>query len=64
MAVGTTDAEAVKQTLKDKGFPVVLTPGPNNLTRVLVGPFADTQTLGRAKTDLENAGVHPVRYRP
>ena len=63
MAVGEADAEAVRQTLKDKGFPIVLTPGPNNLTRVLVGPFADTATLGRAKTDLENAGMHPVRFK-
>jgi cell division protein FtsN len=63
MAVGSNDAEAVRQTLKDKGFPVVLTAGPNNLTRVLVGPYADTATLGRAKTDLENAGMHPVRFR-
>jgi cell division septation protein DedD len=63
MAVGQTDADAVRQTLKDKGFPVLLTPGPNNLTRVLVGPYADNQTLGRAKTDLENAGMHPVRFK-
>jgi len=63
MAVGQSDADAVRQTLKDKGFPVMLTPGPNNLTRVLVGPYPDTATLGRAKTDLENAGMHPVRFR-
>jgi len=63
MAVGSADADAVRQTLKDKGFPVVLTPGPNNLTRVLVGPYAATATLGRAKTDLENAGIHPVRFK-
>src|SRR5215471_1317802 len=59
MAVGQSTAEAMRVTLKDKGFPVVLTPGPNNLTRVLVGPYADTATYGRAKTDLENAGMHP-----
>ena len=29
--------------------------------RVLVGPFRDTQSMGKAKTDLENAGFHPVR---
>src|SRR5215467_9631601 len=39
MAVGQSTADAVRQTLKDKGFPVVLTPGTNNLTRVLVGPY-------------------------
>jgi cell division septation protein DedD len=63
MAVQPADADAVRQTLKDKGFPVVLAPGPNNLTRVLVGPYADTSTFGRAKTDLENAGIHPVRFK-
>ena len=63
MAVGETAAEAVRQSLKDKGFPVLLTPGRNNLTRVLVGPYSETSTLGRAKTDLENAGMHPVLFR-
>jgi len=64
MAVREADADSVKQTLKDKGFPVVLTPGTNNLTRVLVGPYTDPQAFGRAKTELENAGVHPMRFRP
>jgi cell division septation protein DedD len=55
-----TSAEAMRQTMKDKGFPVSLQPGPNNLIRVLIGPYSDKQSLGRAKTELENAGVHPV----
>jgi cell division septation protein DedD len=55
-----TSADAMRQTLKDKGFPASLQPGPNNLIRVLIGPYTDKQSLGRAKTDLENAGVHPV----
>jgi cell division septation protein DedD len=64
MAIRQPEAEAMRQTLKDKGFPAVLSPGPNNLTRVLVGPYGDTQSFGRAKTDLENAGFQPpVRYR-
>jgi cell division septation protein DedD len=64
MAIRQPEAEAMRQTLKDKGFPAVLSPGPNNLIRVLVGPFSDTQSFGRAKTDLENAGFQPpVRYR-
>jgi cell division septation protein DedD len=63
MAVAQDTAEAMRQTLKDKGFPVVLTPGPNNLTRVLVGPYTDNALLGRAKTDLENAGIHPLRFK-
>jgi cell division septation protein DedD len=63
MAVGQSTAEAVRQTLKDKGFPVVLAPGTNNLTRVLVGPYTDNAALGRAKTDLEEAGMHPLRFK-
>ena len=64
MAVRQPEAEAMRQTLKDKGFPAMLSPGPNNLTRVLVGPFSDTQSFGRAKTNLENAGFQPpVRYK-
>jgi len=55
-------AQTLLQTLKDKGFPASLSPGPNNLTRVLVGPYTDTTSMGRAKTELENAGfVHLVR---
>jgi cell division septation protein DedD len=64
LAVKPEVSDAMRQTLKDKGFQVVLTPGINNLTRVLVGPFADTNAMGRAKTELENAGFRPVRYKP
>jgi cell division septation protein DedD len=53
-------ADAMRQTMKDKGFPASLQPGPNNLIRVVIGPYNDKQSLGRAKTELENAGVHPV----
>ncbi len=59
LAVKPEVAEAMRQTLKDKGFQVSLTPGTNNLTRVLVGPYADTPSLGRAKTELETAGFQP-----
>lgn len=54
-------ARDLLQTLKDKGFPAQLSPGPDNLTRVLVGPYSDTATMGRAKTALESAGFRPVR---
>ena len=54
-------AHDLLQTLKDKGFPAQLSPGPENLTRVLVGPYTDTAAMGRAKTALENAGFRPVR---
>jgi cell division protein FtsN len=55
-----TSADAMRQTMKDKGFPASLQPGPNNLIRVLIGPYSDKPSLGRVKTELENAGVHPV----
>ena len=61
MAVPQADAEIVARSLKDKGFPASLSPGPNNLMRVLVGPYSDTQSLGKAKTELENAGFRPIR---
>src|ERR1017187_3966278 len=63
LAVKPEVAEAIRQTLKDKGFQVSLTPGTNNLTRVLVGPYSDSPSLGRAKTALETAGFQPVRYK-
>jgi len=51
-------AVTLVQTLRDKGFNATLTPGPNNLTRVLVGPYPDNAALGRAKTELEGAGFN------
>jgi hypothetical protein len=56
MALSAPEAEIVYRTLKDKGFPSVMTQGPNNLVRVLVGPYADTLSMGKAKTELEDAG--------
>jgi hypothetical protein len=61
MAVNQPAAEAVLKTLRDNGFPTLLTPGPNNLVRVLVGPYSDVPTMSKAKTDLEKLGLHPVR---
>jgi hypothetical protein len=55
-------AQDMVRSLLDKGLPASLSPGPNNLTRVLVGPYRDVQSLGRAKTELEAAGLHPVRH--
>jgi cell division septation protein DedD len=60
VAVPQAQAEIVAKALKDKGFPASLGPGPNNLVRVLVGPYPDTESLGRAKTELENAGFRPI----
>ena len=63
IAVKPEVSDAMRETLRAKGFQVALTPGTNNLTRVLVGPYNDTQAMGRAKTDLENSGFRPVRYK-
>ena len=63
IAIKAEVSEAMRQTLKNKGFQVSLTPGINNLTRVLVGPYADAQAMGRAKTELEKEGFNPVRYK-
>ena len=61
MALKQADAEMVVRTLKDKGFPALMTAGRNNLMRVLVGPYTDTATMSKAKTELENAGFHPIK---
>ena len=63
IAVPQHEAEVMATGLKEKGFAVVLTPGTKGLTRVLVGPYNDKQALGRAKTELENAGLHPFLFK-
>jgi cell division septation protein DedD len=55
-------ARALQQTIKDMGLPVTLGQGPNNLIRVLVGPYSDTATMAHVKTQLENAGLQPVKH--
>ncbi|MCU1274267.1 MAG: Sporulation domain protein [Bryobacterales bacterium] len=60
-AAAQPQAGVVVDTLKQKGFPAILAQGPNaTLFRVVVGPFPDTATLGKAKADLENAGFRPM----
>jgi cell division septation protein DedD len=54
-------ARAMLQSMKDMGLPASLSPGPNNLTRVLVGPYTDNATLAKVKTQLENAGLQPLK---
>jgi len=61
MALKQADAEVVVRSLKDKGFPSLMAPGRNNLTRVLVGPYEDMAAMSKAKTELENAGFHPIK---
>jgi cell division protein FtsN len=56
-------AETVAKTLRDKGFPAVLSPGPQGKTRVLVGPYSDLGKLGQAKADLERLGFSPFRQK-
>lgn len=56
-------AETVAKTLKDKGFPTVLSPGPSGKTRVLVGPYSDLAKLGQAKAELERLGFAPFRQK-
>jgi cell division septation protein DedD len=64
MAVKRQDAEVIVRTLKDKGFPATLSPGPDDLVRVLVGPYENVASLGRARADLESAGVgNPIVRR-
>jgi cell division septation protein DedD len=54
-------AQATLKVLKERGFPAYLTPGPNNFTRVLVGPYKDTASKAKAKTDLEAMGFKPFK---
>jgi cell division septation protein DedD len=56
-------AETVAKSLKDKGFPAVLSPGPAGKTRVLVGPYTDLSKLGQAKAELERLGFSPFVKR-
>ncbi len=60
-AIQEQQAQYFAKALRDKGFHVTLTPAPaKNLTRVLVGPYPDRESQGKAKSDLESAGFHPV----
>jgi cell division protein FtsN len=59
-----SSAEAVDQTLKDQGFASLIRPGPNNLTVVWVGPYADKDSFARARKRLEDAGFSNLLKRP
>jgi cell division septation protein DedD len=66
MAVGTADAQVVVRTLRDMGLPALMSPAPSvpnrgSLMRVLVGPYSDSESMGRAKSKLENEGFHPIK---
>jgi cell division septation protein DedD len=62
-AVKAEVAETVAKTLKEKGFPAVLSAGPAGKVRVLVGPYADLAKLGQAKAELERLGFSPFVKR-
>ena len=53
-------ARATVKTIKDKGLPAYLVPGPNSLTRVLVGPYKDRASRAKGKSDLEGMGFKPI----
>ena len=59
-----TSADALSQTLKGQGFPVVTRPGNKNLTLVWVGPYTDKESLTRAKKKLEDAGMTNLFRKP
>jgi len=54
-----TAADAVVESLRNKGIAAVLAPGPNEDTvRILVGPL-DPAAVGKMRVDLESAGFKP-----
>jgi cell division septation protein DedD len=61
MAIKKVDADVIAKALQSKGFPTLMTPSSlEGIFRVLVGPYKDTTSLGKAKSDLENSGFHPI----
>lgn len=58
------DALALAQALQQKKFPAfVLTPGPDKLYRVQVGPYANNQIAGNARQQLEAQGFKSIIKR-
>jgi cell division septation protein DedD len=56
------DAQDLLQTLKDGGMPAILRSESDGLAHLLVGPYSDTQSMAKAKSDLESRfGLHPIR---
>ncbi|MGA3043339.1 MAG: hypothetical protein ABSF54_21405 [Bryobacteraceae bacterium] len=56
-------AATFANTLKQRGFPTLLSPGPEGKTRVLVGPYPDLGKLGQGKADLERLGFSSFRQK-
>lgn len=60
-AVKRPAADSIVKTLKDKGFPALLSESSKpGLFRVLVGPYSDTPGLSKAKSDLKAMGFDAV----
>ena len=47
------------QSMKDMGFPASLSPGPNDFTRVLVGPYTDNADHGKGQDATGKCGTSP-----
>ncbi|MCS7026853.1 MAG: SPOR domain-containing protein [Bryobacteraceae bacterium] len=64
VATTRADCEIVVDVLKRKGFPAIITPGPNEkLFRVLVGPLEDSAAIARTRAELEKAGFQKPYLR-
>jgi cell division septation protein DedD len=64
LAGSQNSADALSQTLKGQGFPVVTRPGRDKLTLVWVGPYTDKSSLTKAKKQLEDAGFANIYKKP
>lgn len=61
IAVAQPDVDVFYKTLKDRGFPTYVEPGTKGLMRVLVGPYNDRESMGKAKDQIEQLGFKPIR---
>lgn len=62
IAVAQPDIDVFYKTLKDRGFPTWVEPASaKGLMRVLVGPYKDRESMGKAKDEIEKLGFKPVR---
>ncbi len=62
--IGNTEmsAKTLLQMLRNGGFSAApLVDAQDNLVRVMVGPYNDTQSLEQAKAEIEKAGFRPLR---
>jgi cell division protein FtsN len=63
VAVARADADKVASTLKAKGIPASVAPGPDGtIFRVVVGPLSN-DSVGDMRAKLESAGYRPIIKR-